>query len=96
MIFEPCSTVPEATVCMCMFEIKIDPQESEKSKSLYHSVLHGWIQLFCFNCFSIFHTGGNCNTAMIAALSLDEENLPETIATCRVAQRVARILNKPV
>ncbi|KAL9955265.1 hypothetical protein ACROYT_G036563 [Oculina patagonica] len=40
--------------------------------------------------------GGNCITAMIAALSFEEKNLSETISTCRFAQRVARIMNKPI
>ena len=46
--------------------------------------------------YSLKITGGNCNTAMIAALSAEEKNVSETVLTCRFAQRVARILNKPV
>ncbi|XP_013389271.1 kinesin-like protein KIF16B isoform X2 [Lingula anatina] len=37
--------------------------------------------------------GGNCLTVMIATLSMEEENLGETISTCRFAQRVACIAN---
>ncbi|XP_055900649.1 uncharacterized protein LOC106053636 isoform X2 [Biomphalaria glabrata] len=37
--------------------------------------------------------GGNCLTAMIATISLEPENLGESISTCRFAQRVARIAN---
>lgn len=40
--------------------------------------------------------GGNCNAVMIAALSLEEKNLCETFSTCRFAQRVARVVNKPM
>ena len=42
-----------------------------------------------------FISGGNGNAAMIAALSLEEENLRETILTCRFAQKVARVVNEP-
>lgn len=38
--------------------------------------------------------GGNCLTAMIATMSAEEENIQETISTCRFAQRVACISNK--
>ena len=37
--------------------------------------------------------GGNCLTAMIATISLEPENLGESISTCRFAQRVACIAN---
>ncbi|KAK3594078.1 hypothetical protein CHS0354_040846 [Potamilus streckersoni] len=37
--------------------------------------------------------GGNCLTAMIATISLEFENLGETISTCRFAGRVACIAN---
>ncbi|CAG5118969.1 unnamed protein product [Candidula unifasciata] len=37
--------------------------------------------------------GGNCLTAMIATISMEPENLGESISTCRFAQRVARIAN---
>jgi len=42
-----------------------------------------------------FISGGNGNAAMIAALSLEGENLRETILTCRFAQKVARVVNEP-
>lgn len=38
-------------------------------------------------------TGGNCLTAMIATLSIEEVNLGETVSTCRFSQRVACIAN---
>ena len=38
--------------------------------------------------------GGNCLTAMIATVSVEERNIMETISTCRFAQRVACISNK--
>lgn len=38
--------------------------------------------------------GGNCITAMIANLSLEKNNLMETLSTCRFSQRVACISNK--
>ncbi len=38
--------------------------------------------------------GGNCLTAMIATISIEESNLGETISTLRFAQRVACIANK--
>ena len=37
--------------------------------------------------------GGNCQTAMIATMSLETDNLSETLSTCRFAQRVACIKN---
>lgn len=37
--------------------------------------------------------GGNCHTAMIATISMEAENLAETLSTCRFAQRVACITN---
>ncbi|XP_070560392.1 uncharacterized protein [Ptychodera flava] len=37
--------------------------------------------------------GGNCLTAMIATISIEESNLGESISTCRFAQRVACIKN---
>ncbi|XP_005096040.1 kinesin heavy chain [Aplysia californica] len=37
--------------------------------------------------------GGNCLTAMIATISLEAENLGESISTCRFAQRVACVAN---
>ncbi|THD26610.1 kinesin protein KIF6 [Fasciola hepatica] len=40
--------------------------------------------------------GGNCLTSMIATCSLEQRNLPETISTCRFAQRVALIKNVAV
>ena len=38
--------------------------------------------------------GGNCCTAMIATISPAPDQLPEAIATCRFAQRVAQISNQ--
>ncbi|KAJ8298689.1 hypothetical protein KUTeg_022749 [Tegillarca granosa] len=38
--------------------------------------------------------GGNCLTAMIATISLEPENLGESISTCRFAGRVACIANR--
>ena len=38
--------------------------------------------------------GGNCLNAMIATMSAEEENIQETLSTCRFAQRVACITNK--
>ncbi|CAH8430024.1 unnamed protein product [Schistosoma turkestanicum] len=38
--------------------------------------------------------GGNCMTSMIATCSIEQENLQETISTCRFAQRVALIKNE--
>ena len=35
--------------------------------------------------------GGNCLTAMIATLSTEAVNIPETVSSCRFAQRVACI-----
>ncbi|XP_067655828.1 kinesin heavy chain-like [Haliotis asinina] len=37
--------------------------------------------------------GGNCQTAMIATISLEVQNLGESLSTCRFAQRVACIAN---
>jgi kinesin family protein 6/9 len=37
--------------------------------------------------------GGNCKTVMIATLSVHPSNMPETISTCRFAQRVALVKN---
>lgn len=38
--------------------------------------------------------GGNCNTKMIATVSMDPSNWEETISTCNFAQRVALIRNE--
>ncbi|CAH8823544.1 unnamed protein product [Trichobilharzia szidati] len=38
--------------------------------------------------------GGNCMTSMIATCSIEQENLQETLSTCRFAQRVALIKNE--
>ena len=38
--------------------------------------------------------GGNCCTAMVATISPAPDQLPEAIATCRFAQRVAQISNQ--
>ena len=40
-----------------------------------------------------YFVGGNCQTAMIATITFEEENLGETLSTCRFAQRVACITN---
>ncbi|XP_066275394.1 kinesin-like protein KIF3C [Branchiostoma lanceolatum] len=37
--------------------------------------------------------GGNCLTAMVANISVEHQNLGETLSTCRFAQRVACITN---
>eukprot|EP00930_Biecheleria_cincta_P025938 TRINITY_DN18381_c0_g1_i1.p1 TRINITY_DN18381_c0_g1~~TRINITY_DN18381_c0_g1_i1.p1 ORF type:complete len:895 (-),score=181.95 TRINITY_DN18381_c0_g1_i1:46-2730(-) len=37
--------------------------------------------------------GGNCKTTMIGCIASEAANLPETISTCRFAQRVAQITN---
>lgn len=39
------------------------------------------------------YTGGNCLTAMIATLSIEEVNVGESVSTCRFSQRVACIAN---
>jgi kinesin family protein 6/9 len=38
--------------------------------------------------------GGNCKTTMIATMAAEDSSLPETISTCRFAQRVAQISNR--
>ncbi|EFJ06488.1 hypothetical protein SELMODRAFT_135318 [Selaginella moellendorffii] len=38
--------------------------------------------------------GGNCRTVMIANVSIAQEQLEETISTCRFAQRVAMVSNQ--
>ena len=38
--------------------------------------------------------GGNCKTAMIATVSIEPENIDESIATCRFANQVANIKNE--
>lgn len=38
-------------------------------------------------------SGGNCMTSMIATISLEYNNLGESISTCRFAGRVACIAN---
>lgn len=37
--------------------------------------------------------GGNCKTTMIGCIAAEAGNLPESISTCRFAQRVAQITN---
>eukprot|EP01147_Barroeca_monosierra_P006728 gene6728-361_t len=37
--------------------------------------------------------GGNCKTTMIATMSMEESNIPESISTCRFSQRVALVKN---
>ena len=37
--------------------------------------------------------GGNCITRMVATMSPKQEDIMESISTCRFAQRVARIKN---
>jgi hypothetical protein len=39
--------------------------------------------------------GGNCKTVMVATLSMEQAQAPETISTCRFAQTVAMIPNSP-
>jgi kinesin family protein 6/9 len=39
--------------------------------------------------------GGNCKTVMVATLSMEQAQAPETISTCRFAQTVAIIPNSP-
>ena len=55
-----------------------------------HIFIFGFTVLMCF----LYLSGGNCLTAMIATVSLEEENLSESISTCRFAQRVACITNQ--
>ena len=38
--------------------------------------------------------GGNCCTAMIATVNAQQEQLEESISTCRFAQRVAMVQNE--
>ncbi|KAG8470575.1 hypothetical protein KFE25_008996 [Diacronema lutheri] len=38
--------------------------------------------------------GGNCKTTMIATMAAEDVSLPETVSTCRFAQRVAQISNR--
>eukprot|EP00303_Exanthemachrysis_gayraliae_P011190 CAMPEP_0206021998 /NCGR_PEP_ID=MMETSP1464-20131121/33906_1 /ASSEMBLY_ACC=CAM_ASM_001124 /TAXON_ID=119497 /ORGANISM="Exanthemachrysis gayraliae, Strain RCC1523" /LENGTH=91 /DNA_ID=CAMNT_0053395955 /DNA_START=67 /DNA_END=339 /DNA_ORIENTATION=- len=38
--------------------------------------------------------GGNCKTCMIATMAMEDGSLPETVSTCRFAQRVAQISNR--
>eukprot|EP00002_Diphylleia_rotans_P026015 TRINITY_DN5168_c0_g1_i12.p1 TRINITY_DN5168_c0_g1~~TRINITY_DN5168_c0_g1_i12.p1 ORF type:complete len:527 (+),score=96.14 TRINITY_DN5168_c0_g1_i12:44-1624(+) len=38
--------------------------------------------------------GGNCKTTMLATISVERDNLNESISTCRFAQRVSMIKNK--
>lgn len=37
--------------------------------------------------------GGNCRTTMVACIAMEPSNIPESISTCRFAQRVAQIQN---
>lgn len=37
--------------------------------------------------------GGNCRTVMVATVNLSQEQLDESISTCRFAQRVAMVSN---
>ena len=37
--------------------------------------------------------GGNCKTRMIATVSPKEEDIPESLSTCKFAMRVALIKN---
>lgn len=37
--------------------------------------------------------GGNCRTAMVGCIAAEASNLPESMSTCRFAQRVAQITN---
>ena len=38
--------------------------------------------------------GGNCRTVMVATINPSADQLPESVATCRFAQRVALIANE--
>uniref|UniRef100_A0A1B6E462 Kinesin-like protein n=1 Tax=Clastoptera arizonana TaxID=38151 RepID=A0A1B6E462_9HEMI len=40
--------------------------------------------------------GGNCLTVMIANLAIDQDNIEETVTTCRFAKRVAMVKNQPL
>ena len=40
-----------------------------------------------------YSLGGNCKTRMIATMSAKEEDILESIATCKFAMRVALIKN---
>nr|XP_039264403.1 kinesin-like protein KIF6 [Styela clava] len=40
--------------------------------------------------------GGNCLTSMVATVSVQNENIQETLSTCQFGQRVARIQNRAV
>ncbi|GMH43749.1 hypothetical protein BSKO_11683 [Bryopsis sp. KO-2023] len=40
--------------------------------------------------------GGNCRTVMIATISVESEQIDESISTCRFAQRVAMVSNQVV
>lgn len=40
--------------------------------------------------------GGNCLTSMVATLSVEKDNIHETLSTCQFGQRVARIQNRAV
>lgn len=37
--------------------------------------------------------GGNCKTTMVACIAAEVSNLPESLSTCRFAQRVAQVQN---
>jgi len=38
--------------------------------------------------------GGNCRTVMVATVNAEQEQLEESISTCRFAQRVAMVTNE--
>lgn len=38
--------------------------------------------------------GGNCRTVMIATISMEKEQIDESVSTCRFAQRVAMVANE--
>ena len=40
--------------------------------------------------------GGNCKTNMVATISVEEDDLDESISTCRFAGRVALIKNSVI
>jgi kinesin family protein 6/9 len=40
--------------------------------------------------------GGNCKTRMVATVSCEDDDLDESISTCRFAQRVALIKNNVI
>eukprot|EP00002_Diphylleia_rotans_P033221 TRINITY_DN703_c0_g3_i5.p1 TRINITY_DN703_c0_g3~~TRINITY_DN703_c0_g3_i5.p1 ORF type:complete len:860 (-),score=162.25 TRINITY_DN703_c0_g3_i5:1427-4006(-) len=68
--------------------------------SLHEAVMHPTRQIHIPYRDSLMTTllrdslGGNCKTTMLATISVEKDNLDETISTCRFAQRVGMIRNK--